>query len=159
NILKQPELDLCQKLLGIYGSQLQVRKRKENISLSCLIPSIKPPTVLIVEDYEDARLLYRRYLQGANYVLRFAASGEELWEELAKERPAVILLDVLMPREDGWMILQRLKILPETAEIPVIICSVLDQPSLAFALGAQEVLHKPIEEKELREAIRKALNQ
>ncbi|MCD6520527.1 MAG: HAMP domain-containing histidine kinase, partial [Anaerolineae bacterium] len=55
NILKQSELDLCQKLLGIYGSQLQVRKREENISLSCLIPSIKPPIVLIVEDYEDAR--------------------------------------------------------------------------------------------------------
>ena len=62
-----------------------------------------------------------------------------------------------MPREDGWMILQRLKVLPETAHLPVIIYSVLSQPSLALALGAVAVLRKPVEEAPLMRAIEDVL--
>ena len=68
-----------------------------------------------------------------------------------------MLLDVLMPQEDGWDILQSLKTLPETASIPVVICSVLSQPHLALALGAAEVLRKPISEETLLATVKKVL--
>ena len=75
------------------------------------------------------------------------------------ESPAVVVLDVLMPEDDGWQILQYFKALPEESAIPpVIICSVLSQPALALALGAEKVLTKPIDEEVLVCAVQELLN-
>ena len=60
-----------------------------------------------------------------------------------------------MPEEDGWAILQYLQENSSTAEIPVVICSVLSQPQLALALGAKEVLQKPISREELLATVRR----
>ena len=82
---------------------------------------------------------------------------QQLDDELAKASPDVILLDVLMPQLDGWDILQQLKTRPETQHVPVVICSVLSQPRLAVALGAADVLRKPISAEALLTTIRRLL--
>jgi CheY-like chemotaxis protein len=69
-------------------------------------------------------------------------------------QPEVIILDVMMPGIDGWELLQRLKTLRETQLIPVIICSVINDPELAFALGASQYVPKPV----TREALLRALH-
>ncbi len=157
--LTRPEFALSQSLLGAYGGHLWVERKEGRIHSLCFaLPHTKLPTILIIEDDEDTIHLYQRYLQQHGYVLRIAHGGDEAWQLLMEETPpSLIILDVLMPREDGWMILQRLKILPETADIPVIVYSVLGQPSLALALGALKVLRKPIREEDLLKAILAAL--
>jgi len=70
-------------------------------------------------------------------------------DALAAMTPDLILLDVLMPQQDGWRLLQGLKTQEDTATIPVVICSVLGQSDLATALGAAAVVQKPISEEVL----------
>lgn len=84
-----------------------------------------------------------------------AASGEE-GLRLAKElRPAVILLDVLMPGMDGWAVLTALKADPELAPIPVIMATILDEENMGFALGATDFLTKPIDRAYLAQVLQK----
>ena len=64
-------------------------------------------------------------------------------------RPLAIVLDLMMPGQDGWEILQNLKADAATADIPVIVCSVLAQESLAQALGADAYLRKPVSREQL----------
>lgn len=107
------------------------------------------PTVLVIDDNEEFADLYRRFLAGRPWRVVGVASGREGLAWLAHTRPAVILLDVLMPAEDGWELLVTLKGRDETRDIPVVICSVLDQPDLALALGAAAYLAKPVTQQEL----------
>ena len=65
----------------------------------------------------------------------------------------LLILDGMMPTMDGWEILQTLQTDPETQHIPVIVCSVWDEPELAFSLGAVDFLKKPITQKELLDAL------
>jgi CheY-like chemotaxis protein len=64
-------------------------------------------------------------------------------------RPLAIVLDLMMPGQDGWEILQNLKADAATADIPVVVCSVLAQESLAQALGADAYLRKPVSREQL----------
>ena len=147
-------------LLELYGGRLWLdREETGRAALLFSLPITHPRTILIIDDDADTVRLYRRYLEIYGYHLQEAPNGAQAWAILAESRPDLILLDVLMPREDGWGILQRLKTTPETASIPVVICSVLSQPQLALALGAARVLRKPITEKMLLEALRALLGQ
>jgi diguanylate cyclase (GGDEF)-like protein len=64
-------------------------------------------------------------------------------------RPFAITLDVMLPKKDGWEVLQTLKSDPQTADMPVIIHSVIDNKELAFALGATDYLMKPLDKEAL----------
>jgi CheY-like chemotaxis protein len=132
-------------LAGIYDGSLDLVVAPSHGSVvTWRIPIGKPTTVLIIDDDEQTRDLYRRYLSGGSYVVRAFVGDQPLIELLFAERPDVILLDVLMPGMGGWHVLETLKAFPETADIPVIVCSVLGQPDLALSLGAAQVLVKPI---------------
>lgn len=152
-----PELDLCSALLQPYGGRIGWVAGLAGPALRFTLPTLRPPTVIVVEDDRDALMLYERCLRRAGFEIRIAHDGAQLWEALDQGQPDLILLDVLMPKEDGWMVLQRLQTLPETASIPVIVCSVLAQPSLALSLGARQVLLKPVTEASLLQAVRQAL--
>ena len=74
--------------------------------------------------------------------------------ELAHQlRPYAITLDLMMPDQDGWDVLQMLLNQPETQHIPVIVCSVLRQRDLALSLGASLFLEKPVSEQSLLSAM------
>jgi CheY-like chemotaxis protein len=60
----------------------------------------------------------------------------------------------MMPEMDGWELLQRLRSHPSTAAIPVIICSVFNDPELAYSLGASTILTKPVKQTDLVDALR-----
>jgi Amt family ammonium transporter len=68
-------------------------------------------------------------------------------------RPAAIVLDIMMPGMHGWDVLQRLRASRQSADIPVIICSVINNPDLAQALGASIFLPKPIRQEEILAAL------
>jgi CheY-like chemotaxis protein len=74
------------------------------------------------------------------------APGGRAGLKMAKEvKPDLITLDVMMPEVDGWSVLSALKADPDTADIPVIMLSMIDEKNIGFALGAQDYLTKPIQ--------------
>jgi PAS domain S-box-containing protein len=110
------------------------------------------PLVLIVDDEVPARELLASYLQ-PEYRVALAASGVEALKEAQRLRPDAITLDVMMPGSDGFETLVALRKNPATADIPVIILSIVDQKQVGFALGAADYLIKPVRKPILLEAI------
>jgi len=87
----------------------------------------------------------QRALSKEGYRVETAASGPEGITRARQLKPAAITLDVMMPWMDGWAVLTVLKADPATADIPVIILTVVDDKNLGFALGATDYLIKPID--------------
>ncbi|HEX6865584.1 MAG TPA: response regulator, partial [Thermoanaerobaculia bacterium] len=112
------------------------------------------PLVLIVEDDPDAAALLGESLEGAGYRTRHAVSGS-VGLHLARElEPSAITLDVMMPGMDGWRVLQALKADRRTAQIPVVVCSIVDNRALGYRLGASDYLIKPVGPEQLTEALK-----
>lgn len=112
-------------------------------------------TILVIDDNEGWIGLLRRYLEGYNYLIVSASENEDSVQQAKDLRPALIILDVMMPQRDGWELLQRLRMQPATANIPIIVCTVFDDAQLAYSLGASVFISKPAS----RETILQALNQ
>lgn len=103
-------------------------------------------SILIIDDNPDAVVLFRQFLLGQAYQIFTAQDGTQAIDLAHKLGPKLIILDVLLPNQDGWEILQRLKNHPATMHIPIIICSVLDAADLAIMLGADAFMLKPPQE-------------
>jgi len=110
------------------------------------------PLVLIVDDELPARELLASYLE-PEYRVAMAESGVQAVKEAQRMRPDAITLDVMMPGSDGFETLVALRKNPATADIPVIILSIVDQKQVGFALGAADYLIKPVRKPILLEAI------
>ena len=110
-------------------------------------------TVLVVEDDPHSAELLSVYLEGAGYRTVVARDGAEGLDAARRLRPRAVVLDILLPRVDGWDLLARLKADPATADSPVVVVSMLDERSKGLALGAVEYLVKPVGREELLEAL------
>jgi signal transduction histidine kinase/DNA-binding response OmpR family regulator len=110
---------------------------------------------LVVDDDPAIRDLLARFLRAEGFGVLVAASGEEGLRLARQHHPALITLDVLMPGVDGWSVLTTLKSDPATADIPVVLLTMLDDRDLGFALGATDYLTKPIERERLMTLVRK----
>jgi CheY-like chemotaxis protein len=108
------------------------------------------PRVLVVDDDATARDLLRRTLAREGFAVTTAASGEEGLRLARELHPDAITLDVMMPGLDGWAVLREIKADPEIADIPVIVVTLLEDGSLAHALGAAGFLSKPVARDRLR---------
>ncbi len=111
---------------------------------------------LIVDDDESTRSLLRQELEPHGLALIEAADGKEGVEIARKRKPDVVVLDVLMPRMDGWTALRELKESPETRDIPVLIHSVVDSRAFGLSLGAFDYLVKPASPGRLFEVLSRA---
>ncbi|MGH9544041.1 MAG: response regulator [Terriglobales bacterium] len=112
------------------------------------------PLILVVDDEAPARELLASYLE-PYYRVAMAVSGVEAVQKALELRPDAITLDVLMAGGNGFETLVALRKPPETAEIPIIIVSIVDQKQVGFALGATDYLIKPIRKSTLLETVRK----
>jgi PAS domain S-box-containing protein len=112
------------------------------------------PLILVVDDEIAARELLASYLS-PEYRIVTAESGADAVNKAQELRPDAITLDVLMPDSTGFETLVALRKKPETANIPIIIVSIVDQKQVGFALGAADYLIKPIRKPVLLETIRK----
>lgn len=109
-------------------------------------PPAEPKKVLIVDDEENIRELLRATFRNSGYTLLFASNGKAAVEIARQEKPAVVILDVVMPGELGWDVLKTLRSEPATQHTKVIIVTALARRSianLAYTLGADEYLGKP----------------
>jgi CheY-like chemotaxis protein len=110
---------------------------------------VRVPTVLVIDDNEGLKDLIGRYL--SNYACKIVAatSGSQGLQLAEESTPDVIILDIMMPEMDGWEVLQTLRHRALTQEIPVVICSVFNDPRLARSLGAYDLLPKPLRSDDL----------
>ena len=108
-------------------------------------PPDSSPTLLVIDDDATARELMQRFLATEGFHIVMASSGADGLRLARELRPDAITLDVLMPGMDGWAVLTALKGDPELADIPVIMLTIVEEKSMAYALGASEYLTKPID--------------
>ena len=97
----------------------------------------------------------RRFLEREGFHTAPAMNGQQALEMVRALKPVAITLDVMMPGMDGWSVLSALKSDPETAEIPVIVVSIIDDKNLGYALGAAEYLTKPIDRERFSQVMNK----
>ena len=113
--------------------------------------------VLLVEDDEQSIDLFSTLLEKDGYRVVVARDGEEGLEAARRVRPAAILLDILLPKIDGWEFLKRIKADPELEGTEVIVVSALDERGQGLTLGAVDYLVKPVDHEGLLQALRRAV--
>ena len=111
---------------------------------------MKKPFILVVDDNRITTKLLRRYLEANGYDAKEAYDGIECLERVEEQRPDAIVLDVMMPRLDGYETVKRLKEKADTKNVPVVIVTALNDVAnqiKSIEAGADDFLSKPIEEK------------
>jgi CheY-like chemotaxis protein len=107
-----------------------------------------PAPVLLVDDEPSIRAICRVNLEGEGFAVLEAKDGSEALEEVQRRRPSVVLLDVMMPRVDGWDVAEQLAADAETRDIPVVFLSARAAPEdrhRAQQLGAVGYVVKPFD--------------
>lgn len=117
----------------------------------------KPGYLLVVEDNSDILRLLDTTLSFKGYRVVTARNGNEALEAIQKERPAVIITDILMPQMDGFSLVHRLRLNPDTRDIPVVFLSATyvtpEDKSFALTLGVIQFIEKPVNFEEFLPAI------
>ena len=105
--------------------------------------------VLVVDDIPDILQLLDATLQFKGYRVVTARDGQEAIEAIQRERPALVIADILMPRMDGFSLLHRIRLDPETRTIPVVFLSATyvaaEDKDFARALGVTRFIEKPVD--------------
>src|SRR5216684_6027118 len=117
----------------------------------------KTPKILVIEDDRMAAHLLESYLTSSGYDVVCCDQPERALEIAADLQPQAITLDLLMKPTSGWEILLQLKHDPRTAGIPVIVVTIVDQPTAGAAIGADEYLIKPVDKATLLAAVARCL--
>jgi PAS domain S-box-containing protein len=118
-------------------------------------PTAANTAVLIIDDDPGVRDLLSRYLSKEGYPIECVTCGEDGIKRAREILPMAIILDVMMPRKDGWAVLQEIKSDPVLQSIPVIMYSMLDEKNFGLAIGASEYLMKPVSKEKILEVLSK----
>jgi PAS domain S-box-containing protein len=105
--------------------------------------------VLVIDDEQPVRDIITRSFTAEGVHAVAAAEGAEGLRLATQLHPDLILLDVLMPKMDGWAVLTKLKSDPSTAEIPVVMLTITSNQEMGYLLGAAEYLPKPVDRERL----------
>lgn len=135
---------LVQELLAQYGGRFEIAQAAQATTLTISLPSASEIRVLVVDDNEDLLHFYRRYLQDTRYQITALTDGSLLLETLESVQPDIIVLDVMLPAADGWELLTTLRQHPLGRNLPILVCSVIQEEDLALALGATGYIAKPV---------------
>jgi CheY-like chemotaxis protein len=134
-------LSAARHLAQLQGGRVEVVGQG---GLALRLPLGAVRTVLVVDDNPDVGDLFRRMLARSWYHPVPVRTAGRALRLAAEARPDCIVLDVVMPGQDGWEVLTTLQADARTAAIPVVVCSVLPDRELALSLGAADFLAKPI---------------
>jgi signal transduction histidine kinase/DNA-binding response OmpR family regulator/CHASE3 domain sensor protein len=108
-------------------------------------PDPDRPLILVVENNPEAAEILTRHLEAGGFRMSVARTGTEALAMARDLLPVAITLDILLPELDGWEVLTRLKADEMTRNIPVVVISVIDNPTLGRALGALDYFVKPVD--------------
>lgn len=116
--------------------------------------------ILVVDDHPHIARLIERELEREGHTLLMAADGEEALRVIARERPEVIVLDVILPKIDGYEVLRVLRDDPETRQARVIMLTVLDHDGAVahgLDMGADWYVSKPFVPGDIATLVRRFL--
>jgi DNA-binding response OmpR family regulator len=109
--------------------------------------------ILVIEDDRPSVDLLTAYLESAGFEVSIAHDGPIGVASIRRDKPAAVILDVLLPGMDGWEVLRTIKANPEIADLPVIVVSVLAEHAKGLSLGAAGYLVKPTSRDEVLAAL------
>ena len=155
-------LSISQRLIHMHGGEIGLQSevghgstffftlpvyREQNINTT------NGKLILAIDDDPQVISLYERYLQSAGYQVIALSDPSQAVKRVAELKPFAVTLDIMMPGVDGWQVLTELKSNPETRDVPVMICSIIEEQQRGFSLGAAEYLVKPIMEEDMIKAL------
>lgn len=142
-----PDVGRLAAMINVLGGTLRADSDPSATVLNLMLPTRPPITVAVVDDNQDFIRFCQRCFRGTS----FTAVTPETYTlaDIAKLDPDVVLLDIMLPRTDGWELLEALREDARTADVPVVICSVVPEEDLAMLMGAAAYLPKPIQHQEL----------
>jgi signal transduction histidine kinase/CheY-like chemotaxis protein len=114
--------------------------------------------VLCIDDDFNVQRLYKQYLNEYHIEVVALYGEESIVEKVIEINPDLILLDIMLPKKDGWEILSELKNNTQTKHIPIVMNSVLSEKNLAYQMKADDYLIKPVSQEELIELINRNLS-
>ena len=118
-------------------------------------------TIMVVEDYDDTRLLLRKGLEGLGYTVLEASNGQEAVEIAGREHPDLILMDLDLPILDGIAATQRIRQHADLEGVPIVAVTAYPMSYThvkAFAKGCDEYMPKPIDMTELANLVNRYLS-
>lgn len=136
-----------------------VKQLKEHVITRTVRPDENRKTVLVVDDDINIRELLRQQLENEGYNVHEAKDGIDAIQQIKSMRPDLILLDVMMPQINGFDVAAVLKNDPETADIPIIILSIVENKERGYHIGIDRYLTKPIDTEKLLSEIGALLSQ
>ena len=152
-------LSICKQLINMHGGQIWVESKEgEGSTFHFTLPLFNKENelaeegnkvILTIDDDPQVIGLYERYLQPQGYHVHSLTDPSRAVEVAKQVKPFAITLDIMMPGTDGWTVLDTLKSDSATRNIPVIICSIVEDIEKGFNLGASDYLVKPILEEDL----------
>jgi len=115
-------------------------------------------SILVVEDFPETLKMLVSILERADYEVKTAETGEEALESLSANKFDLVLLDIMLPRVDGFEVCRRIKSDPKTQDLPVIALTAFDVPDIVSkcaAAGVDETVLKPFDVNNLLNMIKK----
>ncbi len=116
--------------------------------------------ILVVDDSKTEIEVLRRFLEKQGHSVQTVSSGEEAEIRLKQQKPALIVLDVILPGESGFELCRKLKNDPMTKAIPIVMCSTKNKEidkTWANMSGADAYVTKPVDETSLQQAVSKLI--
>ncbi len=156
-------LSISRRLIELHGGRIDVHSeagKGSTFYFTLPLPRMKEimpkldghrgeKILLAIDDDAQVIGLYERYLQPQGYQVVALTDPTQAVERARQLKPYAITLDIMMPGRDGWTVLAELKNDAATRDIPVLICSILEEEEKGFSLGAADYLVKPILEDDL----------
>lgn len=161
-------LSICRSLIDLHGGRigllnsevgkgsvfyftLPLEEPKPELNLEQF--SHEHNVILSIDDDLQVIALYERFLQSSGYNVIAETHPENAVQRAIELKPLAITLDIVMPNKDGWQVMRDLKQNKNTRNIPILICSILEEEEKGFSFGASEYLMKPFVQEDLINAI------
>ncbi|MFZ5919161.1 MAG: response regulator [Chloroflexota bacterium] len=156
-------LSIVKEIMDLHGGHILIDSRVgQGSTFTVLLPLEETPdrpVVLIAEDEQDIHLALKGFLEWAGLAVDHAYDGQQALERITAHRPDLLLLDLNMPRLDGYQVIEALRSDEATADLPILVLTswTHDRAQKALELGANEFLTKPFSGDVLVDVIRRML--